>query len=192
MFFSETPTTKILIASVPVDLPSDDDQQSTSDPDLNHGISNELRVKARSVIIGSEISDETQYVMNTNMHQDNLTEFTVTFLDFSEKNRQNGTVCNNAVCCNYDVEVSDMGALDGKVNFSFNFETIHYISSLHILSVVIFVRNISVQRPTTLQNNSEFIDWRRSVQPNCLYGDQFKRILRLTNSNGKISTPIQL
>lgn len=153
------PATKILIASVPVDSASDDDRQSTSDPGLNHEISNEIRVKARSVIIDSETSDETQYVMNTNMHQDNLTEFTVIFLDFSEKNRQNGTVCNNAVCCNYDVEVSDMGTLDGKVSFSLNFETIHYISSRHILSVVIFVRNISVQRRTTLQNNSEFVDW---------------------------------
>lgn len=91
MVVSEKAATKILIAKVPVDLPS-----SKSGEDAK----NQIPYLEKSELYSSCL--------------DNSTESTVKFLDFS-KRRQSGTICNNGFSCSYDIEVSDMGAQSEKV-----------------------------------------------------------------------------
>lgn len=128
VFVTETAATKIIIAKVPIDLPSYDILQTNTQPEMNNDVSNDNHLKTRSVIIDSNIFDEVQYLSNIN--QDNLTEFSVIFLDFSETLSHSGRVCNNGVCCNYNVDVSDLGAKAGKVRFFVNFIFKNVISAI--------------------------------------------------------------
>ncbi|XP_055305810.1 vanin-like protein 1 isoform X2 [Sitodiplosis mosellana] len=95
---SESPATKILVAKIPID-PAEGNRleaQSNSNPNTDSNESSEMI-----------------------LFQDDLTEYSVTFLDFSENLKQSGKVCNKAICCDYNIEVSDNGELDGKSTYSY-------------------------------------------------------------------------
>lgn len=102
IFVSEVAATKILVSKVPVDL------QPAIDNLLKENESvDEIKLESHSVFHSAENTKETQYI--SIMNQDNLTEFTVKFLNFHENPSQTGTVCNNGICCNYNIEVSGRG-----------------------------------------------------------------------------------
>ncbi|XP_055305811.1 vanin-like protein 1 [Sitodiplosis mosellana] len=95
---SESPATKILVAKIPID-PAEGNRleaQSNSNPNTDSNESSEMI-----------------------LFQDDITEYTVTFLDFSRSLGQSGSVCNKAICCDYNIEVSDNGGLEGKSSYSY-------------------------------------------------------------------------
>lgn len=114
VFVSESAATKILIAQVPIDPPSNAIDEIYS-PKTNE-IINEKRIKMRS-ISNQQPDSNANNIYNTPF-QDDLTEFTVEFLNLAENPSQDGVVCNKAVCCNYSIEVSDSGEVKGKVRKS--------------------------------------------------------------------------
>lgn len=130
VFVSESPQTKILIAKVPIDPPSYEYQLRETDK-----VTKEKRLKTRSLSNSEFDSNDINFgnfvgnffnffrtnlkpedlPYEINLSQDDLTEFTVTFLDFATNSSQIGSVCNKAICCNYSIEVSDNGEVQGKV-----------------------------------------------------------------------------
>ncbi|XP_031634793.1 vanin-like protein 2 [Contarinia nasturtii] len=132
VFVSETAATKILIANVPVDLPANDDVLSTFESDE---VGKEMKLDTRSVYY-SEENKGMQYI--SNMNQDNLTEFSVKFLNFHKSNSQAGTVCNNGICCYYNIEVTDKGEQEGNTSYSYAISVFsgyrHYKSIKNLLT----------------------------------------------------------
>lgn len=102
-FITESATTKILIAKVPIDIDSPDLVNSNkkssgnidnSETDLDQSSNRVTYPYARNV--------ETLDLL-----KDDLTEYNVQFLNFTENSQQVGSVCNNGICCNYNMSVSD-------------------------------------------------------------------------------------
>ncbi|XP_055305835.1 vanin-like protein 1 [Sitodiplosis mosellana] len=106
---NQTPATKILRAKIPVDPLPTEHFQSKSDK------ATEVAIKQPNE--WSFRPDKSRFEMK--LHQDNLTEYTVKFLDFSKNLKQSGKVCNKAFCCDYNIEVSDNGGLEGKSSYSY-------------------------------------------------------------------------
>lgn len=49
--------------------------------------------------------------------EDDLSRYTVKFLNFTENLSQAGRVCNNGICCNYNVVISEIDGEHQKVCF---------------------------------------------------------------------------
>lgn len=116
VFVSETPATKILIAKLPIDLPADD-RISPSETVAKRVVAspNDFSNFTGNISYFSK-SDETNDAIY--LKQDDLSEYSMNFLNFAEENlSQSGTVCNRAICCSYSVKVTDNGELAGKVRF---------------------------------------------------------------------------
>ena len=105
VFFSATSATKILIADVPIDLPS-----ITTQNDIEKSV---FAKNAAPSEFGVDKTVKERY--NSGISQEDMNLFTINFLDFSYHLSHNGTVCNGDFCCNYDIVVVDNGSLDGKV-----------------------------------------------------------------------------
>lgn len=102
---SETPATTILVAKVPIHLP--DEEPSIKSMDVKDTpINGHKNIKLVEQPVAIALSKE------------NLTQFSVNFLDFASNPSQVGSVCNKAICCKYIIEVSDNGEQDGKVSIS--------------------------------------------------------------------------
>lgn len=121
-FVSQSPTTKILIAKVPTALP--DESTSNRSPELelvDNNIPTEKLPKYETFEIVNEISlfddvlEDPEIFYDRKLLQDDMTVFSVEFLDFSTQQSQRGKVCNDGFCCHYDIDVSDNGPKDGKV-----------------------------------------------------------------------------
>lgn len=130
VFVSATPKSKLLIAKVPVEPPtvehrlpleekfpaeSSENQRltrSTSDSDSDEP---SLKNIAGQFLDYFKTTKTEKIPEEIILSQDDLSEFTVRFLNFTENLSQNGVVCNNGVCCNYTIRVNDNGATDGKV-----------------------------------------------------------------------------
>lgn len=134
LFVSESPKTKILIAKIPCELPTVEHQLSKSQSvSYKIGMTSENQRLTHSTFnLDNESNDDddiagtfVDYVKNGDpekiapseiiLSQDDLSEFSVRFLNFSENPNQYGMVCNNAICCNYTIQVNDNGETDGKV-----------------------------------------------------------------------------
>lgn len=132
VFVSEQPATKILLAKVPTNLsPRLPKSEGLAD------FSTENRLKMYSQIHQdlepniNEFSRPDKMWNKPNfpeilqpfgsdemkLWQENLTDFTVEFLDFSQNLTQSGSVCNYNVCCHYDIEVSDSSQREELVSF---------------------------------------------------------------------------
>lgn len=105
VFFSETPATKVLIANVPIHLPSSPDYVPT-------------QIVARDLSIALEINNTATRNQTYDKHldQEDMKLFTIKFLDFSLRLSHNGSICNSDICCKYDVDVDDNGLNVEKVN----------------------------------------------------------------------------
>lgn len=137
VFVSRSATTKILVAKVPIktDLTGTcDAPQSSCKNDLEMGAENKPNHELGSIDDDDSSDDNTEKVSGsflealqkmsteslinrTELYQEDLTQFTIEFLDFSKTKKQSGNVCNNGLCCNYTVEVTDNGENDDKVRF---------------------------------------------------------------------------
>ncbi|XP_055305813.1 vanin-like protein 1 [Sitodiplosis mosellana] len=112
---SESPATKILIAKIPIDpLPTEHYPSRKYKATKGNCIENKLKINSNESSFQPK-----KYPFEMKLYQDNLTEYTVTFLDFSKNLKQSGKVCNKAICCDYNIEVSDNGELDGKSSYSY-------------------------------------------------------------------------
>lgn len=126
VFVSESPVTKILIAKVPTalpvvaverDLPKFEFVQnavySENFPKYDTFESSLNEFSNLSDSLGHlEVEDLSYEIL---LSQDDLTKFTVQFLDFSKGLSQKGTACNEGICCSYDISVSDHGEQVEKV-----------------------------------------------------------------------------
>lgn len=123
-FVSQTPTTKVLIAKVP-SMPSNETPQSQPQSE-----SPQLQLIDNSTCIGNIPKYETfgleigvnstgmkdmTTLYDDQLGQEDMTAFTVQFLDFSTYSNHTGTVCNGRVCCRYNIDTFDHGQLNGMV-----------------------------------------------------------------------------
>lgn len=121
---SQVEQTRVLVAKVPIQLPSDDyiETELQSESIANdftktdaHKLRNDITARMRS----NAEPEYDKYVL-----QQNMTSFAVEFLDFSERTNYNGTVCKNGLCCHYDIDISYNGVQDDNlVCFNFTFES---------------------------------------------------------------------
>ncbi|XP_031634766.1 vanin-like protein 1 isoform X2 [Contarinia nasturtii] len=111
---NETPTTKILVAKVPVHLPADDEYSANT---FDNVIFKETAMESGDKHFGNNRSAEQTIAMN--LGQEKLTDYTVKFLDFTASHYKVGSVCNEAICCNYTIEVTDNGEQKGKSSYSY-------------------------------------------------------------------------
>lgn len=122
-FVSQSPATKVLIAKVPTTLP--DISLENDIPKLEIIEKNNIPIEKLSKYESFESEmDEIPYecqledeevLYDQKVAQDDMTVFSVKFLDFSKDTSHTGTVCNEEVCCRYDIDVSDNGYQPGKV-----------------------------------------------------------------------------
>lgn len=110
-YVTETETTKIIIAQVPIDSHLSESQQSHR---------NKLPIRGNS---GSDFRNGVIHPYSSRSNsafdllQDDLSRYTVEFLNFTENVSHAGRVCNNGICCNYNVEISEINGEHQKVCF---------------------------------------------------------------------------
>lgn len=103
VFVSEISTSKVLVAKVPIELPSEN-----KIPIIR--ADEDIRVFSTNVIEDRRVKpfyDEKLVQMDMDLH-------TVKFMDFSKRTTFDGTVCNNGFCCNYDIKIANNSG--SKVN----------------------------------------------------------------------------
>lgn len=83
---------------------------------IEAGVSNESYVDELTARFFEYFKDdEPVEPSDISLSQDDLTEFTVKFLNFTSNFIELGKVCNKAICCHYEIEVEDVGPIEGKV-----------------------------------------------------------------------------
>lgn len=96
---SEVSTTKVLIARVPINLPSENETPVVK-PDEE--------VKEYPKTNGLAIVDSAfKPLYDGRQIQMDLDELLVEFLNFSNRSALNGAVCKYDFCCNYDIKISN-------------------------------------------------------------------------------------
>lgn len=108
VFFSETPTTNILIADVPINLSLPSTQNAGEDGIVT------MRNLSTTLIMNDTAGQSQRY--DKHLDQEDMKLFTTMFLDFSKHLSYNGTICNGDFCCSYDIDAIDNGSNDQKVN----------------------------------------------------------------------------
>lgn len=111
---SQVEQSKVLVARVPIRLPTDDDDftdlETQSNPNTNDLLKSHT-FKLRNDItarVRSDVKPEyDKYVL-----QQDMKPFAIEFLDFSERANHSGTVCKDGLCCHYEVDIKDNGAQD--------------------------------------------------------------------------------
>lgn len=127
-FVSQSPMTKVLIAKVPTILPDATATNSEPQFELIGNIVPSLEspkyetFESATDINRVELSDTNKdLILDTKLLQDDMTVFSVEFLNFAIKTNHKGQLCNGGVCCHYDIEVSDNGSQDEQVWLIFFF-----------------------------------------------------------------------
>lgn len=105
VFVSQTPATKVLIAEVPADVSTDSLSQKVEQ--TKKLLANEKLSKSRAM----NAQEVTKY------GREDFSKYSMKFLDFSDNPVQTGEVCVNDFCCEYSIEVNDLGLQKGKVIF---------------------------------------------------------------------------
>lgn len=121
IFVTKTESTKILIANVPINPPSLSMDNDVDEFELAKG---ELKFAKETTAMeklsrGGEMPANVNETYDRQVIQENLTMYTIEFLDFSKRSSYNGTICSGDLCCHYDIDVDDNGSQDGKVNDEF-------------------------------------------------------------------------
>lgn len=100
--------TKVLVAKVPTQLPPDDYTVTEGVPQ------NVQRYSIESMQQQNEIdfneNESVQHLYDKTIGQEDMKLYAVEFLDFAERLRHNGTICDGKICCDYDIDISDNGA----------------------------------------------------------------------------------
>ncbi|XP_031620024.1 vanin-like protein 2 [Contarinia nasturtii] len=112
VFVSLTPATKVLIADVPTNVSAD---HSGKMKPIKKLMANEKLSKSRSI--------STQDVAN--FGREDFSKYSMKFLDFSNNPIQTGEICIDDFCCEYSIEVSDLGQLKGKSSYSYAISVFH-------------------------------------------------------------------
>lgn len=109
---SQVPQSKILVAKVPMHLPSDDftDFELHSHPEFDD-VSGSNAFKLRNDITARARS-HAKPAYDKYLLQQDMKSFAIEFLDFSERANHSGTVCKNGLCCHYEIDIRDNGAQD--------------------------------------------------------------------------------
>lgn len=144
VFYSSIPTTKILIADVPIDLPS----QSTRKDDENNIF---VEKAAQMEDLPNGINVDKKY--DENISQQVMSSFSIEFLDFSKGLSHNGTVCNGDFCCEFDIDVIDNGSNDKMVNTNIRRK------NCIINSMIIFLRFYIARAVAVVLLCSDGIQW---------------------------------
>lgn len=118
IFVTKTATTKVLIANVPISSPSlsiDDDVEEfeLAKEEMKFAKDATTMEKLPS---GFEMIENANETYDRQVIQENLTLYTIEFLDFSKRLSYNDTICSGDLCCHYDIDVDDNGPQNGKVN----------------------------------------------------------------------------
>lgn len=106
VFYSRFATTKVLIAKVPVDPQSSAAENIPSKMDV---IENPVLIEENLQTIDetpSNEADRNKVEIDKHFSQDNLKVFAIEFLDFSKKLYHEGRVCQDGICCYYDIVIS--------------------------------------------------------------------------------------
>lgn len=113
VFFSEIPTSKVLVARLPINLPSEDETPYIK-PD------EEIKEYPKYVQRLTQ-DDNFKPVFYKNVRQDNMDLAKVRFLDFIASTNFSGTVCMGDFCCSYNIEISKNNGpnVDNGVSFHF-------------------------------------------------------------------------
>lgn len=120
---SQVPQSKVLVAKVPIRLPSDDSTEIEMDSDMQSNPMADESSKSNTFKLRHDIAaryrskvtpEYDKYVL-----QQDMKPFGIEFLDFSERTSHKGTVCNEGLCCHYDIDIRDNGAQDDNLVMSF-------------------------------------------------------------------------
>lgn len=99
VYVSDISTTKVLVARVPINLPSDN-ETPTIRPDEE--IKEYPKMNDHAVV-----NSGIKSLYDVRQIQMDLDGLLVEFLDFSNRSTFNGTVCRGDFCCKYDIEISN-------------------------------------------------------------------------------------
>lgn len=104
VFVSEKSTTKVLIAKLP------------ADPQFH--LRND-KTQSNPAFTGNQIENEIEPEFELDKHfaQDNMAVFAIEFLDFSNNLYHDGAVCQDGICCHYDIVINRNRMQMGKVRF---------------------------------------------------------------------------
>lgn len=124
---SQVPRTQVIVAKVPINLPTRKPINKLR-PNIVF-VDNEIPIDEHSKHenIGTEVliqSNETDLksvgkIFDNNLKQDDMSKFTVKFLNVTLHSNQSGSVCHKDVCCEYNVDIRDNGQQAEKVRFYF-------------------------------------------------------------------------
>lgn len=108
---NQTAMTTVLIAKVPADPRSYNAHGTTQSQ--SSFIANPVSINE----IHSPYSQETNRDLQTDEHfaQDDMSVFAIKFLDFSKKLYHDGMVCQEGICCYYDIAINRNHIQVGKV-----------------------------------------------------------------------------
>lgn len=95
---SDIQTSKILLAKVPIRLPSDDFKIDV--------IEKLPKQKTDGTAMKNMKNESIKPEYDKNQLQQDLRLFGIEFLDFSNRMNHSGTVCKDGLCCHYDIDVS--------------------------------------------------------------------------------------
>lgn len=125
-FVSEVPITKVLKAK----LKKNSDLMENDMLDQAEHITS-VDENVHSVHFGA---NKKNYL---NLWKEDLTEYSIQFLDFTKNTTQIGEVCNSGICCKYIVEVSDNGPRSNYV-INFLFKKYLIFNEMFLLLINIF------------------------------------------------------
>lgn len=117
---SQVPQSKILVAKVPIRLPSNDfnandftemEMEPNSKFDENSK-SNTLKLRND---IAARMRSKVKPEYDKYLLQQDMKPFAIEFLDFSKRTNHNGTVCKDGLCCHYNIDIRDNGAQDDNL-----------------------------------------------------------------------------
>lgn len=87
-------------------------------------------LKAKIPINGAatDFSDESKYVVESNdglqaekylnLWKEDLSKYSIRFLDFATNSTQTGELCQNDICCRYSIDVKDNGERASTVSIT--------------------------------------------------------------------------
>lgn len=121
IFVTKTASTKILIANVPIDSPSPSDD---NDVEAFEIANEEIKftkdtTKMEKSSSWFERSGSANGTYDRQVIQENLTLYTIEFLDLTKPRSYNETVCSGDLRCHYEIDADDIGAQDGMVSDDF-------------------------------------------------------------------------
>lgn len=117
VFVSEVATTKVLIAKVPADpqFHLAQSQPAFIGKPISHNGSGSLQETFATGFNPNPMETDHDHEIDKHFAQDNMTVFEMKFLDFSKNVYHDGEVCQDGICCHYDIAINRNQVQMGKV-----------------------------------------------------------------------------